>query len=113
MSAGATTNEWNSFYGTVVIAQAGQLRFGNTGAALTNGGTNAIWDIEGEVDVRNTGMVELGALVGSSSGLIGIDSPTVSGEGTFVIGGAYSTRSGMSSLRWRRGGIWMGNTFNR
>ena len=86
MSAGATTNEWNSFYGTVVIAQAGQLRFGNTGAALTNGGTNAIWDIEGEVDVRNTGMVELGALVGSSSGLIGIDSPTVSGEGTFVIG---------------------------
>ena len=49
----------------MVIAQAGQLRFGKPPLALTNGGTNAIWDIEGEVDVRNTGMVELGALVGS------------------------------------------------
>jgi autotransporter-associated beta strand protein len=89
MSAGAVTNQWQSFYGTVIISEVGQMRFSDT-ALFTNGGPNAIWDNEGELDVRDAGTVELGGLVGSVNALIGIDGPTVSGEGTFVIGSLNS-----------------------
>jgi autotransporter-associated beta strand protein len=86
MSCGDNTNQWQAFNGTVSIAQAGTLRFSDTGV-FTNGGSNALWDVEGVLQVRDTGTVYLGALVGSNNGAsYGINGPTVSGTGTYVVG---------------------------
>jgi fibronectin-binding autotransporter adhesin len=86
ISASGATPQWNSFYGTVITTLSGSMRFSDT-AAFVNGGSNATWNVGGELTMRDTGTVQLGALVGPSSTLVtGIDGPTVSGVGTYVVG---------------------------
>ena len=82
--AGINLQQFQNFAGTVQVEPGGAIRFSAT-ANLNNGGTNAVFDLEGgSLYVRNVGTVWLGALTGSASG--SITTPSVSGIGTFVIG---------------------------
>jgi autotransporter-associated beta strand protein len=88
ISVNAAAPQWASFPGTVYIPLSGSIRFGTGGAAITNGGSSTTWNLAGgELTCREGSTVELGALEGASTELaVGIDGPTVAGEGTYIIG---------------------------
>ncbi len=95
-SAGSSTQQFGSFMGRVEIFDGTSLRFSST-SSLNNGGASAIWDTNtsGEIAARNTGTVNLGALVGNGSivGSSGADNNTT----TFSVGalGSNSTFDGI------------------
>ncbi len=73
----------NNFFGRVIVQAGAELRFSST-TSITQGGTNATFDLVGTgvMHVRNVGAVTLGALTGDGR----INNPTTSGTGTWTIG---------------------------
>jgi len=77
----ASTLQYSNFLGTVVISSAGTLRFDGS-SGFVNGGTNAIFDVEGYLSSKYPGSVWLGALEGSGT----IGGPNASGTVNYIIG---------------------------
>ena len=78
--AGASTQQFSGFTGTVRVFDGASLRFSST-SALNNGGTGTTFDLgtSGVLTARNSGTVNLGSLVGSGtvSGASGATGTTI------------------------------------
>jgi autotransporter-associated beta strand protein len=86
-----TTNQFESFPGTVVITALGTVRFSTSGAVTANGGDRTLFDLEGFLYTKSGGTINFGALEGAGS----VSSPTA-GSQTIVVGnkGIDTTFSG-------------------
>jgi len=80
-ASAANLQQYNGFFGTVVVNASEALRF-SASSGLNNGGTNTIFDVEGNLFARNGGTITLGALEGAGS----IGAPSTLGTATYVIG---------------------------
>jgi autotransporter-associated beta strand protein len=61
----SNTKQFQSFNGTVSIAQGSFLRFSST--SLNNGGDNTLFEVLGTLNTRNNGAVALGGLSGNGN----------------------------------------------
>ena len=74
VNAAASSQQFSGFGGTVSVASGALLRF--SASTLNNGGTNATFDLTGNVTTRNNGTLTLGALQGAGNMSMGGSGPS-------------------------------------